>query len=370
MTSRGVGDYCVILALNQITYDSRVLRVARYFRRQQRSAEVRILGLGGMGTGEFGELKVVRAARPGNSLCSCLTYLLTVLITAFQLRGRRGLVWATDADSLLFGYGLSLLLGGRLIYDAHEFWPAEARRRSLGWALLKIESWLIRRVEAVVTVSPSLANAYQQYYKLPSRPSIILNVPDVFESEPARGLPSLYKAGWQTFVYQGHLVEDRRIMDFVKTFRKIRKGRPWRLAFLGYGPLQVGLTRLQGEDLVVLEAVPPDRLLAVTRTANAGLVLLDSGNPNHCLSLTNKLFEYLAAGLPVLASGCSQDTREFVARHQVGAIFCDYTEGELEAGLTRLVSRDWGGALAEVQEAISWHHQEQVLNDLIEGRTG
>jgi glycosyltransferase involved in cell wall biosynthesis len=59
----------------------------------------------------------------------------------------------------------------------------------------------------------------------------------------------------------------------------------------------------------VLPSVPLDRLLTWTREADLGVTLLEDTCENHRLALPNKLFEYIVAGVPVIASRLPEVTR-------------------------------------------------------------
>ncbi len=64
-------------------------------------------------------------------------------------------------------------------------------------------------------------------------------------------------------------------------------------------------------------AAPLDRLLATTAEADVGVSLLQDTCENHRLALPNKLFEYVAAGVPVVVSDLPE-MRRFVDAHGVG----------------------------------------------------
>ena len=57
-----------------------------------------------------------------------------------------------------------------------------------------------------------------------------------------------------------------------------------------------------GRPAHVLEPVPPAELLSWVASADVGGVLIQKSTLNHYLSTPNKLFECLAAGVPVVAS--------------------------------------------------------------------
>ena len=79
------------------------------------------------------------------------------------------------------------------------------------------------------------------------------------------------------------------------------------LAFLGDGALKQDVLRHArdrsvGERVFMLPSVPAGELGSWTASADLGLCLIENLGQSYYLSLPNKLFEYLAAGLPVVGS--------------------------------------------------------------------
>jgi glycosyltransferase involved in cell wall biosynthesis len=96
------------------------------------------------------------------------------------------------------------------------------------------------------------------------------------------------------------------------------------LAFLGdpepvyEQELRAALRRWRVEDRVaMLPSIPLPELLAYTAEADVGVTLLQDTCENHRLALPNKLFEYIAAGVPVVASALPE-TRRLVESRGVG----------------------------------------------------
>ncbi|MCA9795991.1 MAG: glycosyltransferase [Candidatus Eremiobacteraeota bacterium] len=380
MTTKSGADFCLLLAVNPIEFDFRLLRLSQAL--EQRVAQVIILGLGEALEPDFPgwPARVRLASRPlaqvggavPRAALSALSYLRLVLETAGQLRGRKGLVWAVDADTLAFGWLVSKLLGCPLIYDAHEFWPAESRRRGLTRLLQQVERSLIGRAQGVVTVSPAIAAAYQDLYRLARRPVVLLNAPSCESPSPPAPL-NLGRSGVPTLLYQGHLHSSRRLLEFIGVFRELAP--PMRLALVGYGPLANRLRALQGPDLVVHGPIAPRELLSVTRTASAGLLLLDGDNVNHQMSLCNKLFEYIHAGIPILASAVSPQTNEILEQFGVGTVFVGYSRQAVAEGLTRL--RTWLENPAKfrpcfeaARSALCWEQESRKLDGLLAAARG
>ena len=81
------------------------------------------------------------------------------------------------------------------------------------------------------------------------------------------------------------------------------------LVFLGFNlgnyqeTIRREIDRLNLQSRVyLLDALPREQLLDATASADVGIQLLAGLNLNHRLTLPNKLFEYMMAGLPFIST--------------------------------------------------------------------
>jgi glycosyltransferase involved in cell wall biosynthesis len=82
----------------------------------------------------------------------------------------------------------------------------------------------------------------------------------------------------------------------------------------------VARRRLDGR-VHLLGPVDPDRVIATARSADVGVSFIQNVGLNNYYSLPNKLFEYVHAGLPVVASAFPELERVVVGR-DIG-VTCD-----------------------------------------------
>ena len=71
----------------------------------------------------------------------------------------------------------------------------------------------------------------------------------------------------------------------------------------------VAIEKGVAERVHLIGPVPLEALLSYTAQADIGVSLLEDSCENHRLALPNKLFEYLAAGLPVVVSNLPEAGR-------------------------------------------------------------
>lgn len=225
------------------------------------------------------------------------------------------IVHAHDLDTLLVGAAAALKLGAQLVYDSHELWLHSARYLRETDPLNRLryrltERILIRRADAVIAVTPSRGRAMESMYpELTGRLTIVEN-----STEPLNPLPesNLLKnrlnlpENLPVVLYQGILCPERGLEELLYSARLLPEGSA-AIVLVGHdawgGRLQRLHTELGLEDRVhILPPVPSERLPEVTVSADAGLILFQNTCLNHTYSLPNKLYEYMMAGLPILAS--------------------------------------------------------------------
>jgi glycosyltransferase involved in cell wall biosynthesis len=102
------------------------------------------------------------------------------------------------------------------------------------------------------------------------------------------------------------------------------------------------------------------------RSADVGLVP-GLHFPSHEMSLTNKMFEYMNAGVPVVVSDCRTQA-DFVRRHRIGEVFTAGDPAGLADAVRRVLADRPRYARAagdpELLARYSWRQQENVLREV------
>lgn len=245
---------------------------------------------------------------------------------------REGLSAITDAD-VVHASDLYVLpacarlakrLGAKLVFDARELYPYVASTAGRPWASLLwflVQDRSIREADQVYTVSDSIADRLADMHGI-ARPEVVHNV-SVLPAPTSRTDTLRRELGLSDEVcivlHQGQMRADRGNERLIEAMRTVEGAV---LVFLGDGPLKPALQRL-AEDLpkqvYFLPAVPPNELLDYTASADIGVTLLEDTCLNHRFALPNKLFEYLRAGVPVLASDLPE-VAGVVTRFEVGRV--------------------------------------------------
>jgi glycosyltransferase involved in cell wall biosynthesis len=220
------------------------------------------------------------------------------LATATRRLGRFDVVHANDLDTLPASWLAARRSGARLVYDAHELYtlqepdPPQLHRR----VAATLEGALARRAATVITVSDLIAEELRRQLRLTRGPLVVLNCPDRDGSEPAPGTGPL-KA-----VYQGAMGPGRPIADLLDAAGETEGVElTLRIAGANLYELRREIERRGLASVRVVEPVSPDRLVDALGEFEAGVIINRPVTRNDELVFPNKLFEYLMAGLAVVA---------------------------------------------------------------------
>ena len=219
---------------------------------------------------------------------------------------------ASDLYTLPALAGAARFHRARLVFDARELYPdtpAVADRPLVRAVWRAVERRYVPRADLVLTVGEGLADVLAQRYPLRRPPLVLHNAPAPYTGPPAdlRGRAGLPPDA-RIVLHTGALRAGRGLHDLVRAMA----GVPATLVLLGDGPLGAELARLAETaeaDVRIVPPVPPAEVPAYAAAADVGAVPLEDSSLNLRLALPNKLFEYVAAGLPVVATALPELAR-------------------------------------------------------------
>jgi glycosyltransferase involved in cell wall biosynthesis len=200
-----------------------------------------------------------------------------------------------------------------LVYDSHELFldtgsPASLPRPAR-YLLQREESRRIRSVHTLITVNKELARVLTERYR-PRRVMVVHNCPPKAGARPG---PDRLRAATgiaadaPIILHHGSLTSGRGIEVLPDVMLQPGLERA-HLVLLGFGSLAERMRALSrdgryGGRIHVVDAVPRRELLDWITTADVGAIARPVTDLNFELSTPNKLFECMAAGVPVVASG-------------------------------------------------------------------
>lgn len=241
------------------------------------------------------------------------------------LFSRADLYYANDLDTLPANALAAAIRRKPLVYDSHEFFTEVPEIQGRQWVKKTwafLERTCIGRAEVVLTVNPSIARLLEQSYAL-QKVHVVRNVPDAaapreLHSRAALDLPE----GVHLLILQGSGINVDRGAE--ELFEAVALTSGVHLLVVGSGDALPGLKqRAKGADLegkITFKPRMPYRdMMAYTAAADLGLSLDKDTNLNYRYSLPNKVFDYVAAGIPVLVSDLVE-VRRFVESHDLGVV--------------------------------------------------
>jgi len=144
--------------------------------------------------------------------------------------------------------------------------------------------------------------------------------------------------GERLVVYTGILQKGRGLEELLKSWAGLPAD--WHLALVGQGVLEGSLRDFAlGAGLENVYFLPPVKaweLPEFIRGATLGVVLIEDVDLSKRYSLPNKLLEYIAAGVPVLASDLPE-IRRLVDEYQVGVFADPRDSGSIRKSLIELL---------------------------------
>jgi glycosyltransferase involved in cell wall biosynthesis len=216
-------------------------------------------------------------------------------------------------DPELFWVGLALRAsGGKVVYDSHENLPMQVFQklwlpRAVRWMLVPVLwalEWLSSRLLSGVIVVNETAGR-----RFPKKRTIVLRNFPARTALNSFSQEALLHVRPQIVIYAGSLSRIRGISELVEAFRglELKDAQLW----------LVGKFHESAFEKEILRSLPPNvrwlgwkdygdvfRLYELARVG----ALLHHPAPNHRHAMPLKIFEYLGAGLPVIASDLPQLT--------------------------------------------------------------
>jgi len=279
-----------------------------------------------------------------------------------------------DLDTLPVGYIISRKRKVKLIYDSHESYPDLLEENLPHWFVFfirKLEKFLIKRCDGVITVGERLANALKE--RGGRNIEIIGNWKDKndfdFLEEEIKAFKKKYGVEDNKIVisYTGGLYKKRNIIPLIEAVKK-RKEFYLILAGMGTEEDLIKKETSNCNNILFLGKVAEEDIPKIAVVSDIIYYCLSEENKNSFYSAPNKLFEALAGGKALIATKNIGEIGEIVEREKLGFLVEKPKEGEIEKALDFFLN---GENLKKCQdnskrlfeEKFNWERAEKKLID-------
>lgn len=267
-----------------------------------------------------------------------------------------------------------------LIWDAHEIYEdlasIEQERAAVNSRIIRDN---VRHVDGFITLNQSIADFYRDKY--PELPEAVL-VPNAVERVARTRYDGRLhqRAGLhedqKIVLFQGGFSPHRGIPALLEASQHLRED--WSLVFMGWGKLEDQIRsyvelpsdRPEGRARVAMvPGAPHDELLSWTAGASLGTIPYENTGLNHLFCSPNKLWEYPAAGVPILATDMPEMEKQ-IAKYDIGlTVSRDLDPQGIAAAVNSLTDADLERLTANCADyavAENWQNYEPRLRELHE----
>ena len=291
----------------------------------------------------------------------------------FLLFHQANLLLSNDLDTALPNFFISKLKGIKMIYDSHEYFtetPELVGRPKVQRVWKRIEGFVVPRLKEMITVCDSIADLFHEKYGVQCY--VVRNIP------PRAALPP---KGEKTAL---NLPEDKHLLILQGSGINIQRGaeelvesmqylEDCFLMIIGGGDvlpvLKQMVVDMHIEDRVrFLPRMPYADMMAYTQLAELGFVLDKDTNLNYRFCLPNKLFDFIQAGVPIVASNLVE-VGKIIKKYDIGLFIPDHDPRSIAAtirkGLEDAEDRaQWQKGLAQAAEDLCWENEQQTLMEI------
>jgi glycosyltransferase involved in cell wall biosynthesis len=280
-------------------------------------------------------------------------------------------------DPELIPVALRLKLAGKhVVYDAHENLPGtvlykdylpKRMRGAVAWTAEHLERFASGRFSAVIGATPPIANRFR---RVNPRSVVVHNFP--VPEEMGRDHPLAWEHRAPVVAYVGSISRERGIFELCQAMSRLQPATGCRLALAGwFSPpaLKEEISKLPGARRVdCLGRLSREQVAELLGRVRAGILALHP-EPNFISSKPTKLFEYMWAGIPVVASDFPV-WREIIEKAGCGLLVDPLKPNEIAEAIEYLLTHPAAAeemglrGCATAKKLFNWESEEKTLLDL------
>ena len=288
----------------------------------------------------------------------------------FLLFHRVHLLVSNDLDTLLPNWLISRFKKATLVYDSHEYYtstPELVNRPFVQNFWKRIERKIFPKLKDVITVNNSIAKLYENEYGV--KLHVVRNIPPAIEIKDSITRKDL------------ELPEDKKIILLQGAGINIQRGAEEAvqamqylddiiLLIIGSGDIINFLKDIVndlnlGEKVFFIPKQPFERLYHYTKCADIGITIDKDTNINYRFSLPNKLFDYIHAGIPILASRLVE-IQNIIEKYNIGELIDSHDPEHIASKVKYMFENTdrlklWKQNTINAAKELCWEEEEKIL---------
>lgn len=257
---------------------------------------------------------------------------------------------ANELDSWLVALAVKLFTRTRVVFDVHEFYPSMFAETRMPRALAPAAEGAFRLMYRVLGPATDLIVLANRYIRsdFPAKADNIVNVENfaVLETanimkaktKPPRGDTDPFR-----LIHVGLMAVERGSVVIPQAISKLPRGSATvhmigNMTDMSNDAYRAKI-KAEGTDagVHVVDWLTYENLIEELVASDAGIVFFQSGSETNAYGLPHKLFDYMAAGLPVLVSTHAKYVAEIVSEADCGLIIDSEKPDEIVTAIQRLI---------------------------------
>lgn len=286
-------------------------------------------------------IKVIGLHKPANRIQRIIGLSYAAFKTA--LKQEYDIYHFHDPELLFVGILLKLVTGKKVIYDVHEDYPQSIKSkywipsymRNLVSVFMSItEKIAVLFMDAIITVTDTIEAKFDRKKTLQVRNYPIINFSEMSYRRETNISTSV------NLIYVGGINVIRGIKELVKAIEIIETNIDIKLNLLGKfipASLENEIKSSSAIDKInYLGWLTKEETIDMMMKSDIGIVTFHP-EPNHINSLPNKMFEYMAVGLPVIASNFDSWI-PYIVENQCGVLVNPLSPEDIANAIEKLAS--------------------------------
>lgn len=280
---------------------------------------------------------------------------------------------ANDLDTLLANYMAAIIRRKPIVYDSHEYFtgvPEIQNKKLVKKVWQTIERFIFPKLIHIITVNGSIAQLYKEKYNKNIR--IIRNIPHKLQSKVLKSKSELnIPEDKDIIITQGAGINmNRGIEELVESIQYLNNVC---LMIIGDGDvipqLKKRVLELKLENSIIFKGrMPYHEMMQYTQHAKLGITIDKDTNTNYKYSLPNKLFDFIHAGIPILASKIIE-VEKIIKKYQIGLFIKNHEPTHIANQIkyaldNKELMSEWKSNTTLATKELNWGIEENTLKDL------